>query len=71
MPSINALAKAMDYKEYGGALFLGVKKPVIKAHGSSDEKLFEFTIKQAQQFVENRAVEKMIEEFENNKNLNT
>ena len=64
LPSIKAFAKTMDYKEYGGALFLGVKKPVVKAHGSSDEKLFEFTIKQAEQFVKNRAVEKMIEEFE-------
>ena len=64
MPSINSLKKAMDYKEYGGALFLGVKKPVVKAHGSSDERLFEFTIKQAEQFVKNKAVEKMIEEFE-------
>lgn len=63
MSSINALSKAMDYKEYGGALFLGVKRPVIKAHGSSDEKLFEFTIKQAETFVENRAVDRMIEEF--------
>ena len=65
MPSINALSKAMDYKEYGGALFLGVKKPVVKAHGSSDEKLFEFKIKQAEQFVENKAVDKMIEKFQN------
>lgn len=64
MPIIKSLSKAMDYKEYGGALFLGVKKPVVKAHGSSDEKLFEFTIKQAEQFVKNKAVEKMIEEFE-------
>ncbi len=68
MPSINSLKKAMDYKEYGGALFLGVKKPVVKAHGSSDEKLFEFTIKQAEQFVKNKAVDKMIEEFENKEN---
>ncbi len=67
LPSIKAFAKTMDYKEYGGALFLGVKKPVVKAHGSSDEKLFEFTIKQAEQFVKNKAVEKMIEEFEKNK----
>lgn len=64
LPAIKRFSKTMDYKEYGGALFLGVKKPVVKAHGSSDEKLFEFTIKQAEQFVENRAVEKMIEEFE-------
>jgi len=64
LPGIKRFSKTMDYKEYGGALFLGVKKPVVKAHGSSDEKLFEFTIKQAEQFVKNRAVEKMIEEFE-------
>jgi len=64
LPAINRLKKAMDYKSYGGALFLGVKKPVVKAHGSSDEVLFEFTIKQAEKFVENKAVEKMIEEFE-------
>lgn len=64
LPAINRFKKTVDYKEYGGALFLGVKKPVVKAHGSSDEKLFEFTIKQAEQFVENRAVERMIEEFE-------
>jgi len=61
---IKSLSKAMDYKSYGGALFLGVKKPVVKAHGSSDEKLFEYTIKQAEKFVENKAVDKMIEEFE-------
>lgn len=64
MPAINRFAKSVDYKEYGGALFLGVKKPVVKAHGSSDEYLFYFTIKQAEQFVENKAVDNMIEEFE-------
>ena len=65
LPAIKGLQKAMDYKSYGGALFLGVKKPVVKAHGSSDEILFEFTIKQAERFVKNKAVDKMIEEFEN------
>ena len=60
---IKTLSKAMDYKSYGGALFLGVKKPVVKAHGSSDERLFEYTIIQAERFVENKAVDKMIEAF--------
>ncbi len=64
MPAINRFKKTMDYKEYGGALFLGVKKPVVKAHGSSDEYLFYFTIKQAEQFVNNKAVDRMIKEFE-------
>lgn len=61
--TIKALTKSMDYKSYGGALFLGVKKPVVKAHGSSDERLFEFTIIQAEKFVENKAVPQMIEAF--------
>ena len=64
---IKSLSKAMDYKAYGGALFLGVKKPVVKAHGSSDALLFEYTIIQAEKFVENKAVEKMIEAFNNQK----
>ena len=71
MPAIKGFAKSVDYKSYGGALFLGVKKPVVKAHGSSDEILFEFTIKQAEKFVENRAVPKLIEAVEEiNKNKN-
>lgn len=64
LPAIKRFAKTMDYKEYGGALFLGVKKPVVKAHGSSDEYLFYFTIKQAENFVKSEAVERMKEEFE-------
>ena len=64
LPAIKRFSKAMDYKTYGGALFLGVKKPVVKAHGSSDDLLFEYTIIQAEKFVENKAVDKMIEEFE-------
>ena len=63
MPGIKRFAKTMDYKEYGGALFLGVKRPVVKAHGSSDEKLFHYTIKQAEEFAKNGAVEMMIDEF--------
>lgn len=65
LPALNRFKKMLDYKEYGGALFLGVKKPIVKAHGSSDEKLFEFTVKQAEQFVNNKTVEKLTEHFEN------
>ena len=67
LPAMNKFSKSMDYKSYGGALFLGVKKPVVKAHGSSDAKLFEFTIKQAEQFVNNKTVENLINEFEKEK----
>ena len=68
LPAIKRFSKVMDYKEYGGALFLGVKKPVVKAHGSSDEKLFKYTIKQAEQFVNNKAVDQLSEVYESSEN---
>lgn len=55
----NALKKQMDHKEYGGAPFLGISKPVIKAHGSSDEKGIYSAIRQAKQFYESGIIEKM------------
>ena len=69
LPGIKRFTKTMDHKSYGGALFLGVKKPVVNAHGSSDELLFEYTLIQAEKFVENKAVDKMIEAFEQQKKI--
>ena len=37
----------MDYREIGGTQFLGIKKPVIKAHGSSDQRAFRNAVRQA------------------------
>ena len=42
-----ALKSMMDSSEVGGAPLLGVSKPVIKAHGSSDAKAIKNAIKQA------------------------
>ena len=64
LPAIKKFKKMTDYKEYGGALFLGVKKPVVKAHGSSDELLFYYTLKQAEDFAKGGSVNQMVEEFE-------
>ncbi len=44
---IKSLKKLLDYREIGGTPFLGIKKPVIKAHGSSDERAFRNAVKQA------------------------
>ncbi len=41
------IKKMMDYREIGGTQFLGIKKPVIKAHGSSDTLAFRNAVKQA------------------------
>lgn len=52
MNKINAFKKQMDYKEVGGSVILGVRKPVIKAHGSSDERAFFNAVRQAVKCVE-------------------
>ncbi|MBR2936931.1 MAG: phosphate acyltransferase PlsX [Oscillospiraceae bacterium] len=37
----------LDYRTIGGTQFLGIRKPVIKAHGSSDALAFRNAVKQA------------------------
>ena len=44
---VDEVMKMLDYREIGGTQFLGIKKPVIKAHGSSDALAFRNAIKQA------------------------
>jgi glycerol-3-phosphate acyltransferase PlsX len=47
---VRALSKKTDYREVGGSPLLGIKKPVIKAHGSSDERAIKNAIRQAISF---------------------
>ncbi len=56
---INEMKTQFDYKEYGGAVMLGVKKPVIKAHGSADARTFKNAIKQAVWFLETDLINKI------------
>lgn len=60
-----ALKSMMDSSEVGGAPLLGVKKPVIKAHGSSDAKAIKNAIKQAVIFTENGVVDTITESLVN------
>ncbi len=45
-PTLKKALGAMDYKTAGGAVLLGLKAPVIKAHGSSDAQSIFYTLKQ-------------------------
>ena len=47
MEDIKSFKKLLDYREIGGTQFLGIKKPVIKAHGSSDRLAFRNAVRQA------------------------
>lgn len=49
--------KKLDYSEAGGAPLMGICKPVIKAHGSSDAKAFKNAIRQARACVDEQVIE--------------
>ena len=51
MKDIKAFKKLLDYREIGGTPFLGIRKPVIKAHGSSDALAFRNAVHQAMEAV--------------------
>ena len=46
-PGVDEVMKMLDYREVGGTQFLGIRKPVIKAHGSSDARAFRNAVHQA------------------------
>lgn len=52
--------KRMDYTEYGGAPLMGIAKPVIKAHGSSNPNAFKNAIRQAKEFVQKEVIHEII-----------
>ena len=51
--SLYSLKDKMNYDDIGGAPLLGVKKPVIKAHGSSNADAIKNAIRQAKRCAEN------------------
>ncbi|MED1917719.1 phosphate acyltransferase PlsX [Bacillus thuringiensis] len=51
-PGLVRFKKKMDYAEYGGAPLLGLKSPVIKAHGSSNERAMKNAIVSATRFIQ-------------------
>ncbi|MCC8077786.1 MAG: phosphate acyltransferase PlsX [Oscillospiraceae bacterium] len=48
---LSGLRRAVDANEVGGTAFLGIRRPVIKAHGGADARAFRSSVKQAITFV--------------------
>ena len=61
---ITKFKKKFDYSEYGGAFLLGMKKPSIKVHGSSDENALYYAVQQAKQIHKIKLYDIMIETME-------
>lgn len=67
--TFNKLKDRLDYNNKGGAIFLGVKKPVVKAHGSSKRVAIKNAILQAVLFSESRVCEKIENSLINSEQL--
>jgi glycerol-3-phosphate acyltransferase PlsX len=65
--SLGEFKKSFDQSEYGGAPFLGLRKTVIKAHGSSDAKAIKNAIRQAKFCIETKIIEQIETESQINR----
>lgn len=55
--AMKSLKDQMDFNNYGGAVFLGVKKLVIKAHGSSKAAAIYNSVKQIRSMYDGKVIE--------------
>ena len=62
--AISDMKHRFDPSEYGGSPFLGISKPVVKAHGSSDAKAFCNAIRAAVEYAESGVIYDIAEEAE-------
>jgi len=62
---LRGLKKQFDASEHGGAPLLGLSKPVIKAHGSSDAQAICNAVRQAVSFVKTGVIGEIAEYVEN------
>ena len=59
-PNLMKIKDRVNPSRYGGAVLLGVKAPVVKAHGSSDAQTVYYTMKQIRTILN----EKLLSKFE-------
>lgn len=57
--TLNGLKTTLDYNNYGGALFLGVNKAVIKAHGAAGRTAIKVAVLQAVRYADFDIAEKI------------
>ena len=65
--SLRDFKKSFDQSDYGGAPFLGLRKTVIKAHGSSNAKAIKNAVRQAKFCIETKIIEQIEAESRINK----
>ena len=64
MPGLNEFKGRLDPNKVGGTAFIGISKPVIKAHGASNAEAIENAVGQAAAFARSGLIEKIEENID-------
>ncbi len=67
--SLKKVKDKLDYNKYGGSMFVGCKKTIIKSHGSSKAITICNAIKQAIKLEENKVNERIMQKLESMQDL--
>ncbi len=67
-PAVSGIKDKLDYRSLGSAPMLGAKKPVFKAHGSSDELAIRNGILEMIKFIENDVINEITNIMKDEKN---
>lgn len=62
--SVGGIRDKFDTSVYGGAVLLGLKAPVVKAHGAADGRTVYYTVRQIHAMLANQTIQKVIDYFD-------
>lgn len=68
-PVFHQIGHTMNPSVYGGAVLLGLKAPVVKAHGSADAKAITKAIEQIHTMINTKVIDQTVEFFGNEENV--
>ena len=68
-PVFHRIGHLMNPSQYGGAVLLGLKAPVVKAHGSADVTAITKAIQQIRTMINTKVIDQTVEFFSNEENV--
>tara|TARA_Y100001970_G_C14208565_1_gene845509 strand:+ start:238 stop:1284 length:1047 start_codon:yes stop_codon:yes gene_type:complete len=68
--SLKKFKSKLDPRKYNGAIFLGLKGPVVKSHGATDSLGFSYSVELCYKIAKGKLIEKIKENLSHTKSLN-
>lgn len=62
--SLKGIRDSLDYSKFGGAILFGVKAPVMKTHGSTNDEAVFHSLRQTREILQSNVIEEVVQYFE-------